>query len=99
MPKEYDNELRGVLFKNDRKESDNHPDYKGTAQIDGTEYWLSAWIKEGQKGKFMSLSFKAKDGNAVAPSQQKAKPAAKPANLDDDIPFAQCHRGALSALA
>lgn len=86
MPKEYDNELRGVLFKNDRKEQDSHPDYKGTAQIDGTEYWLSAWIKEGQKGKFMSLSFKAKDGNAVAPSQQKAK--ARPAQDDDEgIPF------------
>ena len=98
MAKEYDNNLRGVLFRNDRKESDNHPDYKGSAQIDGVEYWLSAWIKEGQKGKFMSLSFKAKDGNAVAPSQRKAeqkKPAGSIGDMQDDIPFAPLDRRAL----
>ena len=39
---EYDNTNRGVLFKNDRKESDSHPDYKGQINVDGTEFWLSA---------------------------------------------------------
>jgi hypothetical protein len=28
-------ELSGVLFKNDRKTADKHPDYKGRATIDG----------------------------------------------------------------
>lgn len=80
---QYDNNLRGVLFRNDRKESDKHPDYKGSCEIDGAEYWLSAWIKEGQKGKFMSLSFQAKD--------DKPKPKPKPRSLDDfddaSVPF------------
>jgi hypothetical protein len=58
---EYSNELRGVLFKNDRKEKDTHPDYKGSAEIGGVEYWLSAWIKTSAKGKFMSLSFTEKE--------------------------------------
>ena len=35
----------GVLFKNDRKESDKYPDYKGTIDVNGTEYSLSAWVK------------------------------------------------------
>jgi hypothetical protein len=58
---DYDNNLRGVLFKNDRKEKDTHPDYKGSAEVGGVEYWLSAWIKSGKNGKFMSLSFTAKE--------------------------------------
>jgi hypothetical protein len=58
---DYDNNLRGVLFKNERKEKDTHPDYKGSAEIGGVEYWLSAWIKAGKNGKFMSLSFSAKE--------------------------------------
>lgn len=72
---EYDNTNRGVLFKNDRKEDEKQPDYQGRIDVNGVEFWLSAWIKEGVKGKFMSLSVKPKeqrqekpraDGNKVA---------------------------------
>ena len=57
----YDNTNRGVLFKNDKKENDQHPDYKGKINVGGTEYWLSAWIKMDKKGdSYMSLSVKAK---------------------------------------
>ena len=65
MSRDYDNTDRGVLFKNDRKEQDNHPDYKGSINVGGVEFWLSAWIREGEndKGryKFMSLSVKPKE--------------------------------------
>lgn len=53
---EYNNENRGVLFKNDKKETDKHPDYTGKIDVGGREMRLAAWIKEGQKGKFMSLT-------------------------------------------
>ena len=79
MP-EFDNTNRGVLFKNDRKESDKHPDYKGSINVGGKEMWLSAWIKEGKKGKFMSLS--------VSDKQVAEKRAPAPAeDFDDKIPF------------
>ena len=71
----------GVLFKNDKKENDRAPEYKGNIMVDGNEYWLSAWVKEGKSGKFMGLAVSPKDGQP---------PASKPvvANLkDDDIPF------------
>lgn len=47
----------GSLFKNERKDSDRHPDATGKALIDGKMYRVSAWTKVGAKGRFQSLSF------------------------------------------
>jgi len=74
----------GVLFKNDKKETSNHPDYKGNVRVNGQEYWLSAWIKEGKNGKFMGLALSPKEDQ---PSQLQSKPKAKIEDMDDDIPF------------
>lgn len=89
---QYDDTNRGALFKNDRKESDNHPDYKGKINIDGVDYWLSAWIKTDKNGaKYMSLSPQRKDQG-----QQQQKPQQRQQqqsggqrdDFDDSIPFA-----------
>ena len=77
---EYDNTNRGVLFKNDRKESERHPEYKGSINVDGQEFWLSAWLKDGKLGKFMSLSVTPKNDR---PSQ----PVAASAASEIDTPF------------
>jgi hypothetical protein len=53
---QYDNTNRGVLFDNDRKEADNHPDMTGSLNINGVEHWFSGWWKNGAKGEFLSLS-------------------------------------------
>jgi single-stranded DNA-binding protein len=73
MSQQYDNNMRGVLFENDRKETDNHPDYTGKCEVDGVEYWLSAWVKPGRNGDFFSLSFKPKEGEQrqQAPSSNR----------------------------
>ena len=83
---EYDNTNRGAIFRNDKKESEKHPDMTGALNVGGTEYYVSAWTKVSKKGsKFLSLSVKAKDAVA-APAIQKAKEIVEE-DFEDDIPF------------
>ncbi len=78
---EYENTNRGSLFKNDRKDYAKFPDYKGSVNVEGVEYWLSAWIKLSKDGqKFMSLSIKNKNADASLNKPKKSK-------QEDDLPF------------
>ena len=87
MAQEFDNTNRGQLWGNKKKESDKHPDFTGTLNVEGVEYWVSGWKrKEGahEKAPALSFSIKLKEDKPV----EKAKPQAK--NFDDfdsDIPF------------
>lgn len=74
-----DNE--GVLFKNDKKETPKHPDYKGSGEIGGVAVWIAAWVKEGKSGKFMSLAFTPKDQQRGSTNKGRAE------EIDSDLPF------------
>jgi uncharacterized protein (DUF736 family) len=78
----------GSLFKNDKKEKENHPDYKGSCMVGGVEMWMSSWLKTGANGtKFMSFSFQPKEQQQAQPAARaKPAPAAAP-EFDDDMPF------------
>jgi hypothetical protein len=82
----------GALFKNEDRESEQHPHYRGNIKINGQEYWLSSWIKESKAGKkYMTLSAQPKQArdHRGASANPPARDAAPPARdeLDDDIPF------------
>lgn len=83
-------DMSGSLFKNTRKEKDTHPDYNGSARIEGHDYWISAWLKEGKDGgKYFSFAFKRKDGTADRPDKpvfDKTK-AGGGFDADSEIPF------------
>lgn len=73
----------GSLFKNELKDKENQPDYRGDCLLNGKVMEIAAWIKDGKKGKFMSLQIKPKGDR---PGGQKERAPA----VDDDpssIPF------------
>jgi hypothetical protein len=81
---EYDKTNTGTLNKNDKGDNEKRPDYKGKIDIEGTLYWLSAWIREGNDGKFLSLK--------AEKAEKKAGPVKKSATgglaeMEDSIPF------------
>ena len=74
-------DLSVSLFRNDKKNSDKHPDYKGSVIVRGEEFWLAAWVKNRpERQEVFSLALTAKD-------DQRQGPAARVSRNDDDIPF------------
>ena len=71
MSQQYDDTNRGALFTNDRKETDSHPDFTGKLNVEGKEYWLSAWKKEGNGKRFLSVSVKPKEAAPARAQQAK----------------------------
>lgn len=69
----------GVLFTNNKREKESHPHYQGKATINGTEYYVSSWVKEGKTGKFLSLSFKPVQEHQT----QSGKPSYGNKDFDD----------------
>lgn len=91
---DFDNTNRGSIWKNEKKDKDTHPDFTGSLNVGGVEYWVSAWKrKDGASAKAPALSF------SVKPKDEQSAPA-RPAkageygtgslphsDMDDDIPF------------
>jgi hypothetical protein len=91
MSGQYDNTNSGALFKNDDKAGpdgkESWPDYKGRINVNGTDFWLSAWMKASKEGKkYMSLSVQPMKGEAPKPNNGK-QVSSMPADFSDDIPF------------
>lgn len=87
---DYDNTNKGVLFKNDPGDNPKRPQYRGSLNVNGADYNISAWIRESRKdgSKFMSLSVEPKREKPVAPKPQKiTEENWATADLNDDMPF------------
>jgi uncharacterized protein (DUF736 family) len=91
-------DMKGSLSRNAKRETDRHPEFRGSCMVAGVEYWLSAWIREGDDGsKYFSLAFKEKEPKPApgpqASPQLKAQQNGGRGNysprqmLDDEIPF------------
>lgn len=92
---QYDNTNKGALFRNNRKTSDSYPDFSGSVNVNGHDFWISAWVKQDKNGNnYFSLSTRAKDGTSSRPSDveinhmmKSTKPTASDVALDDEVPF------------
>jgi len=78
---QYDNTNTFALFKNDKGDNPKRPDYRGKLNVDGIEFTLSGWVREGANGKFISGSVAI----AEAKGEARSKPAVEGA--DEDVPF------------
>lgn len=95
MAQEFDNTNRGSIWKNDKKETDKHPDFTGSLNVEGVEYWVSAWKrKQGASDKAPALSFsiKMKDGASIRHDvaqepRQNEKESFEGFDPEDSIPF------------
>jgi len=82
---------KGTLGENLYRKNDKHPDMKGKCNIEGQEYNISGWLKEGKNGSFYSLSFTIRE-DKPEPEQIGSK-LIKPRKLevddlrDDEVPF------------
>jgi hypothetical protein len=75
-------ENSGVLFRNDRKQTETSPDYSGALNVNGTEFQLSGWIKTSKNGnKFLSLAIRLPSATTGKSADQKA------GAHDDEIAF------------
>lgn len=77
----YDNTNTFTLFINDKGDNDKRPDRTGTLNVDGVEYFIDGWIKQGSKGPFLSGKIKPKE------KQPGSAPAQQPEMADDDLQF------------
>lgn len=90
MPKEYDNTNRGAIWPNDRQETERHPDFTGSLNVEGKEYWVSAWKKKpdaSDKAPVLSFSVKAKDAGGRKGPPPTATQNDPGGHFDDSIPF------------
>jgi hypothetical protein len=85
MSIEYDNTNRGSIWTAKSRETDKHPHYTGTANVEGTEYWVSAWAKDkdsNPKAPNLTFSFRVKDNQTFEVSGQ-----AQTEDDDENLPF------------
>ena len=80
--KPFDPTNSGALFRAKEKRSDKSPDYTGSINVDGKEFFVSGWKKISRANEwFLSIKLTPKDQN------RQPAPAARNRNGDYDEPF------------
>ncbi len=86
MKKNDDNS--GAIFKNTYKKTEQQPDYKGKAVIDGTEKEVALWLRESKNGqKYFYVKFSRPYVTEVEQGGPAEDERIKKAQQSDDLPF------------
>ncbi len=92
----FDKTNKGTLRKNDKKQEDWHPDYRGQVNVEGADFWIDATLKQWEDGtRYMALKVRRKEPRsdaALAPAPAARAPAREAprqtrVQLDDEVPF------------
>lgn len=83
-----ENKNSGALFRNEKRATEQHPEYTGKITIEGKDYYLSAWVNEMQNGqKYFAIKATPKveaTPTTTAPAQPQTSTIPDPV---DDLPF------------
>ena len=88
----YDNTNSGMMARNENRKTDKHPEFSGSINVEGVDYWLSAWVNEGKAGgkmegkKYFSIKINRKEANGTTTSAPRPY-VGRFDDMDDDIPF------------
>lgn len=79
----------GVLFRNNNKDKETQPDWKGSCKVGGVDYFLSMWQKDAKSGAgYFSLAFTEAGKKKVDITKGMVKPdlSSKQSEfVDDDL--------------
>jgi len=88
---------KGNLHRNQYKEKDNQPDYRGSLNVCGEVAELCGWINTNKNGgKYLGLEITPPEGyvfvlvpenKEAPPSQEPGEPLPGESSLDEDMPF------------
>jgi uncharacterized protein (DUF736 family) len=82
----YDNTNKGALFTNDQKGNEKAPNYKGKLNVNGKDYEIAAWVRQGKSGSFLSLTLSEPFQKSTLTDPPKQTTYSKPKDTGD-LPF------------
>ena len=89
----YDDTNRGQIWGNEDKNKEganpNWPDFQGSINVEGKEYWVSGWKKKADsnpKAPALSFQIKLKDDGQTATVRTEPATVLQETSFDD-IPF------------
>jgi hypothetical protein len=75
----FDNTNKGALFTNNQKGNEKAPNYKGKLNVNGKEYEIAGWVRQGKSGSFLSLT--------ISEPFQKTESKLEKTKFSQDLPF------------
>lgn len=74
------------IFTNKGRDAErNQATHNGSVKIDGVEYWVNCWIKDGKNGRFFSCNLKEKEEKYQKPETPTKRHGED--DFDEDVPF------------
>lgn len=90
----YDNTNTGMMMRNSNRDTERHPEFTGSLNVEGVDYWLSAWVNTGKEGskiegkKYFSIKITLKEAKGGTKSgAKKSAETFDDSDIDDNLPF------------
>ena len=73
---QYNDDMKGAIWGNEKRETDRHPHFTGSATVAGVDYWVSAWKRDpdgNPKAPALRFDFRPKDEQRQSPGKQSER--------------------------